>query len=389
MRAVLAIFFVVSLCGLAVPSSAQTSGDSIQFDRFYYNWTAKARIIIKSPGSNLNRSLRDVIGSGKNGRISIRTRKSQLANYRFVETGENTGVFLGVIQLTGFPHDIDGDGVSDIDPRTGGKGPTDGRIPIAERGDGLTVYWQPGSGLAKPICDDKNYGNSRADIGWDPAARAQNRGDCIAKEKAPKEAAPITQTVPVGWTHAKLEFDRTVYPIGSIARIRVEDIDMNLNPDKQDTVKLFVFTESDITGVQLTAFEDSKNPGVFEARVLLTDQKDLSGAGEGSLFKDEERPGSASLRATSQVKVIAMYEDRTLPKPYAKSGVNKIQRQAKMSAYSIQQNQQTANLAQNVPAGAVLVPTNDPYTPYKVSDKCPPGMTPIPHEGTQMCVPNG
>ena len=64
----------------------------------------------------------------------------------FLYTGPNTGIFAAEVILTGFLHDVDGDGDFDTVPRTGGTGPTNGFLE-SERDSAVTVSFEFADGL--------------------------------------------------------------------------------------------------------------------------------------------------------------------------------------------------------------------------------------------------
>ena len=46
--------------------------------------------------------------------IKVSTRGNELSQYKLVESGADTGIFIGEVTLAGFKHDADGDGTNDI-----------------------------------------------------------------------------------------------------------------------------------------------------------------------------------------------------------------------------------------------------------------------------------
>ena len=93
-------------------------------DKPVYSWTDKIKMKIIAPSWNADRYLIDSIGDTEDHPIKISTREHSLEPYRFTETDVNSGIFTAEIILTGFSHDVDGDGDIDTTPRTIGNGPT-------------------------------------------------------------------------------------------------------------------------------------------------------------------------------------------------------------------------------------------------------------------------
>ena len=93
--------------------STSNFGATIELDKKKYSWTDKIFITVVAPDWNVTSNVVEVIGGTELNPITIATRAFQLAKYKLVETGTNTGIFTGEIILTGFLHDADGD------PQTG------------------------------------------------------------------------------------------------------------------------------------------------------------------------------------------------------------------------------------------------------------------------------
>ena len=115
-------------------------------DKPVYSWTDKVRMTILAPSWNTDRYLIDSIGDDKDHPIKISTRGHSLDPYRFTETGVNSGIFTAEIILTGFPHDVDGDGDNDTTPRTTGNGPTSGFLET-DSDSAITISFEFADGV--------------------------------------------------------------------------------------------------------------------------------------------------------------------------------------------------------------------------------------------------
>ena len=117
-------------------------GATIELDQKVYTWTDLVYITIVAPDHNFDSGLVDEIGSGTGDPIKVATRGNELNNYKLVESGADTGIFIGEVTLGGFIHDADGDGTNDITSSastlTTGSGPTSGVLATTDN-DGLTV----------------------------------------------------------------------------------------------------------------------------------------------------------------------------------------------------------------------------------------------------------
>ncbi len=253
--------FVLVLLPLAVTGQVPDYNrpySPIFTDKPAYSWTDKIKITILAPSWNSDRHLIDVIGTYPEHPVKISTRGFSLDQYKLTETGVNNGIFTGEVILTGFLHDVDGDGKPDTNPRTTGSGPTNGFLET-DHDSALTISFEFAKGVV------------------------------------------VTKSVPISWNMGTIEFltaigdpDRRVY-------FRVVDPDMNLNPERIDQLQIHVYSDSDMAGLTVSAAETGSNSGIFEAGILLAHD------GESSASRLYAVPGDI---------VYAIYEDRTLPEPY-------------------------------------------------------------------------
>jgi hypothetical protein len=243
-------------------------------DKDVYTWTDKILITIVAPSWNANKYGIDSIGTEEGHLIKISTSDNVLKSYKLTETNPNSGTFSGEVILTGFLHDVNGDGVPDTSPKTMGNGPTGGFLET-KRDSGITISFEFADGVV------------------------------------------LTQSVGISWNIGDIRFMKSNYAIGETALIQVVDLDMNLNPEAIDQFEIDVSSDSDIAGIQVSVIETSVDSGVFGAAISFTQSQTSSG---NRLFAN---PGD-----TLYVK----YEDYTLPSPYSISDNLEISSQAKFDS---------------------------------------------------------
>ena len=251
--------------GLTVYTS--NFGATIELDQKVYTWTDKVYITIVAPDHNFDSGLVDEIGNTSSDPIKVSTRGNELSNYKLVESGADTGIFIGEVTLAGFQFDADGDSSTGTDGNditgtasalTTGSGPTEGKLATTDN-DGLTVSFE--------FSEDETVVGS-ALIRW-------NIGE-------------------VQWLEAS-------YPASGTGVIRVIDADMNLDPESVDNFDVDAWSDSDAGGIDLTVTETNEATGIFEGTVFFTVSNDSSGH---------------RLRVAEGDTVTAEYEDNTLPEPY-------------------------------------------------------------------------
>ena len=201
----------------------------------------------------------DSIGDIKDNPIEISTRENSLEQYRFTETDVNSGIFTAEVILTGFLHDVDGDGDFDTIPRTIGNGPTSGFLEV-DRDSAVTISFEFADGVV------------------------------------------LTESVPIRWNLGTVQFIDDFFYSDSSAVVRIFDSDMNLNPEALDRILVQVYSDSDVAGITAEAVETTENSGLFTATISLSSTMVSSG---NRLYAP---PGD---------QIYAKYDDHTLPKPYS------------------------------------------------------------------------
>jgi hypothetical protein len=230
-------------------------------DKPIYSWTDKVKITILAPSWNSDRHLIDSIGDDEYNPIKISTGSHSLEPYRFTETGVNTGIFTAEVTLTGFSHDVDGDGDIDTTPRTLGNGPTSGFLEV-DRDSGITISFEFADGVV------------------------------------------LTESALISWNMGNVQFTENNFLSDRPALIRVIDPDLNLNPEALDQISIDVSSDSDAAGIKVVAIETSESSGIFVATITFAQNLSSSGSRLLALPEDE---------------IYAKYDDHTLPKPYSTS----------------------------------------------------------------------
>jgi len=247
----------------------------IYTDKPEYSWTDKIIISINAPSWNSNSNQIDSIGESTSHPIKISSGENFLKPYRLTETSSGSGIFSGEIILTGFLHDVDGDGIFDTNPKTSGSGPTNGFLEV-ENDDSITISFEFADGIV------------------------------------------LTESIPITWNMGVIQFSKDIFLTSDSVEIRVIDQDMNLNPEAIDTITIDVFSDSDNGGIQVVATETSERSGDFLANISLS-----TNTSSGN-----------RLYAVPGDSIFAKYDDHTLPKPFSKSDEMSIETSATVD-YSV------------------------------------------------------
>ena len=274
LQKILLIPVISILVLLIVPMFYFQAAASSEFDRSAYTWTDKIIIRIVAPDFNFDSHSIDEIGNDSFNPVKISTRGHTLDQYKLVETGPNTGIFVGEVILTGFCHNADGN------PNTG----TQSGNSECNRGDDTN----PRNG---PL---QNGGPTNGFLMAD-----NNDGITISFEYT--EDHTVLSSAPIRWNMGEVHWLESNYSATGTGIVRVIDPDMNLNPEAIDNFNIDVWSDSDAGGINLTVTETGEMTGVFEGTVFFTTTNESSGS---------------RLLVAQGDTVIAEYEDNTLPNPY-------------------------------------------------------------------------
>lgn len=240
-------------------------------DKEVYSWTDKIVITIVAPSWDADRHMIDEIGNDEGHFIKILSSEGKLEPYRLTETEPSSGIFTGEVILTGFAHDVNGDGKMDTNPRTSGNGPTNGMLET-QRDGGITISFEFADGVV------------------------------------------LTKSINVSWIIGEIRFLKSDLSIDDTAIIQVIDQDMNLNPEGIDQIEINISSDSDTAGISVVAIETTENSGIFEASISFSQTHTSSGN---------------RLYAVPDDTLKAKYDDHTLPSPYSISEILEISAEAK------------------------------------------------------------
>ncbi|WP_297443659.1 hypothetical protein [Nitrosopumilus sp.] len=240
----LSIFAIIFFILFSIVLSDDAYG-SLSLDKGSYSWADKVKIRLMVHGFD-----------HKQDTIQISVGNNELKSYKLSKAGN--GLYTGEVILTGFLHDVDGDGKPDTAPRTTGSGPN--------------------NGFLESMRDEKL--------------------EIIVKLN---DGTKIKTTTKIAWNVGEISFDASSHQFDATAKLQAIDPDMNLNPKTLDKLPIHVFSDSDKAGILVDAIETQEESGIFETTVIFTQNSDSSGN---------------RLYAMSGDVIYAQYTDHTLPEPY-------------------------------------------------------------------------
>ena len=290
-----------------------------------YSWGSRIYVLLWAPGFNADDKKLDELGAdptGANGLIKINTREgsSSLDSdpdcNQFIETGRDHGLFYGSIKLSGFRHDVTGDGRAD----NYGGNRCEGTVePKVTWKNGVIQKISAGS---QGVLDD---GALRAEARQQGAItmsfQYNDKGDTMFKS--------ATHT----WRLAELYFDEEEYVIGDTAKLTMSDLDGLRYPfDKKLQYPLRVYSDTDKGGIivdvtwkpnyRLTP----QMHGDYPTNIKFVESTWRESGSNYILYGG----GHSELRVSPGDNVYAEYDDYTLPLPYQENDYKQVTTIAKI-----------------------------------------------------------
>ena len=259
--------------GSGTTSPSDSGGTPIQFNKKVFSWTDRVFITIYAPDFNSDPNLIDTIGETQDDKLTVCT-TGHCIPYKLSETGTNTGIFTGYVDLTGDPSqkgatgiDGNGDNPSGITSTCNTVcGPTGGLLPSTGN-DGISVSFE--------------YSRDQT----------------------------VTGSALIRWHLGNIQWLQPNYSSNGQGILQITDPDMSINPDTLNKFDTNVWSDSDKGGIKLTMTETGKGTGIFQGTVAFTTQYPSSGN---------------RLHVSEGDTVTGEYIDRTLPPPASPADQEKL-----------------------------------------------------------------
>lgn len=242
---------------VSLSAYASNFGASVQLDQRSYTWTDKVMIVVIAPDYNIDANVIDKI------HVTIKTKDHSISPYTLIETGPNTGIFVGSVILTGNPKAKGKDGVDGT-----GKNPT-----------GLLSGSGPTDGLLS--CDEN---------------------DEISVSFQHSEINVVKASAKIQWNVGEIKWLQSSYSQEQEGVLQIVDPDMNLDPLSIDQFHVRVWSDTDPRGIQILMKETGESTGIFQGMVRF----------------GKESSGNV-LHVHAGDVITGEYIDRTLPQPYTRS----------------------------------------------------------------------
>ena len=274
-------------------------------------WTDRINVLIYAPGWNDDTDKIDVIGTPGNP-IKVYTGPQRVTEVDFSETGFDTGIFMGVVKMTGAPNYLVHDsirtsiythgvtGSTENGPPTHGGGHSDGTGTAAttpQHGGGhgavqpdmTTPQHGGGHGAVQPDMTTPQHGAVQPDMttpqhgavqpdmttpqhgavqpdmttpqhGSGAEISSHDRAVLIATEPQdgritvswePNEDTIIQKSATYGWEVGRLQFHKSVYDVNEKVTFNLRDKDLWVHHAEFHTNYVRVYSDTDLTGIQV------------------------------------------------------------------------------------------------------------------------------------------
>ena len=265
-----------------------------------YSWGSRIYVLIYGPGWNSDPNRIDVIGNNNHTPITANSREGSMSLAGdgcngFIETAPDHGLFFGSIKLSGFRHDINGDG----SPELYGGNKCEKTYSVLDDGSGKV--------------ETKQEGGVTVNFEW-------------------REDEFVSKTALYSWREATLEFDKTEYDVSDEIHLTLTDLDNMRWPfDTKKSYPVHVYSDSDLAGIMMDAYLVPSFKGIVQMNGNYPIKLNLT-------FDDKSYESSAPfgfghglLRVSPGDTIYAKYWDYSLPRPYTISDQKQIVSTAKVN----------------------------------------------------------
>ena len=195
-------------------------------------WTDRINVLVYAPGWNEDSDKVERIGTSDNP-IDVYTDTARVNNLVFNETGPDTGVFMGVIKLTGEANFVVHDTFKST-INTSGMTMRDVMKMQMVMGQGMTMTIQDTSSHDRAAMIATSPQDGRVSVSWEA-----------------NEDVTVIQSAYYGWQIGQVQFDKDVYDVDEHVTFFIRDNDLWTHHVDFFTNYVKVYSDSDRTGIHV------------------------------------------------------------------------------------------------------------------------------------------
>ena len=200
-----------------------------------YTWTDRIYVLIYANGHNYDSEKIDTIGKDQqSGEITVTTRHSSSNDVVFMETGPDTGVFMGVVKMTGLMSKVVHD---------------ENNITVKPMGMNMNNF-TPGTCTQMQI----NMGTCSIGIGnsshdWAVKLKTQLQDGAVTVSWEVNEDVTVVKSATWSWRLGEIEFDKEQFSVGEEITFKLHDADLWTHHEDFFNYYIHAWSDSDSAGI--------------------------------------------------------------------------------------------------------------------------------------------
>ena len=200
-----------------------------------YTWTDRIYVLIYANGHNYDTDKIDTIGKNQNsGNIKVTTRDSSSTNVVFSETGPDTGVFLGVVKMTGqmshAVHDENG-------------------VTVKAMGMNMDNYHTSCSMMQKNMGMCTMVGHESSSYDWAVKLKTNVQDGAVSVTWEVNEDINIVKSATWSWRMGEIAFDKEQFSLDESITFKLHDADLWVHHGGFHTYYMHAWSDSDTAGI--------------------------------------------------------------------------------------------------------------------------------------------
>jgi hypothetical protein len=200
-----------------------------------YTWTDRVNVLIYAPGYNYDDKKIDNIGKTFNGgNIKVSTRHSSSDEVVFSETGPNTGLFMGVVKLTG-------QSSKDVHDEN--------NVQINPMGMNMNNYHTTCNMMQRTMGMCTTTGLETSSHDWAVKLKTDHQDGAVTVSWQANEDVNVVKSATWDWRLGEIEFTKEQFGVDEPITFKVHDADLWNHHAEFHTYYMRAWSDSDSAGI--------------------------------------------------------------------------------------------------------------------------------------------